>query len=156
MPGITAEEIKTTIEMPKLISYILEIDGLDPLDERRMCRCLVHDDNHPSMIVNEETCFCFACEKTWDMVGIVRDHYQLTFVDTLLWFENNLDDLVEYAETSSKIVTIPKVNTSARSIKKSWIIGIRCWIVPCALCYMIQDFLQITPLIVTESDGDQT
>lgn len=156
MPGITVNEIKATVEMPKLIAYILEIDGLDPIDDRNMCRCLVHDDNHPSMMVNEETCFCFACDKTWDIIGIVRDHYQFTHTETLVWFEDHIDELSEYAETKATAPAAPKVITSARSIKILLLIGIHFLLPNTENTLVMLVCLMIILWIVTESDGGQT
>jgi hypothetical protein len=125
-PTITAEEIKARVDMPALVSYILveyeDREGTIPED--RLIRCLRHEDRSPSMMVNEETVYCFACEKTWDVIQLIRDYHNLSFNDTLLWFEEHIDELEDEVEVAEAAAAPPKVTTSALWMRMLLIIGI--------------------------------
>ena len=43
-----------------------------------MCRCLFHDDWHPSMKLNEEYFYCFGCGATGDVIDFVARLFDLT------------------------------------------------------------------------------
>jgi DNA primase len=125
---LTVEEIKSQVEIRNLVAWLLNEAGSPPMDEKHMCQCLVHEDNDPSMIVNTETAYCFACEQTWDVIGLVRDHYQIGFPETLLWFQDHIDELVEYVEVTNQEVTPrPKVNTWDLLALIWWVTGTLYW-----------------------------
>lgn len=155
-PTITAEEIKARVDMPALVSYILEQEDREPIPEDRVIRCLLHEDRSPSMMVNEETCYCFACEKTWDIIQLVRDFYGLSFVETLSWFEEHIDELEDEVEVEVAKTAPPKVITSDPSTEKSWITGIHCCLNPIDAYLQRHVYSRTIRLINIELDGDQT
>lgn len=119
-PVLTAEEIKARVDMPALIVYLR--DG-EPIPEDRIIRCLLHDDKSPSMMVNEETCYCFACEVTWDVIQMVRDFHSLGFFETLAWFEEHMEDLEDEVEAAEVKAAPPKVTTSVPLTRILWSTG---------------------------------
>ena len=42
-----------------------------------MCRCLFHDDRHPSMKLNEDYFYCFGCGATGDVIDFVARLFHL-------------------------------------------------------------------------------
>ena len=53
----------------------------------RRAECWYHDDQHPSMHVNKvkNICKCFVCGKGGDVIRMVQDHENLSFVEACDW-----------------------------------------------------------------------
>lgn len=153
MTNLTAEEIKARVTMPALVVYIREGESVP---EDKLIRCLIHTDHSPSMMVNEETCYCFACEKTWDIIQLVRDYYELDFPETLAWFEEHMEDLEDEVEVAEVKAAPPKVTTSAPLTPRSLITGIHCCLKPTDTYWQRHVYSRMPQLINTKSDGDQT
>jgi KaiC/GvpD/RAD55 family RecA-like ATPase len=48
-------------------------------DESAKVKCPYHNDGTPSMLVSEESCHCFACAETWDIVDVVMKEEDVGF-----------------------------------------------------------------------------
>ncbi|MCD7772086.1 MAG: CHC2 zinc finger domain-containing protein [Oscillospiraceae bacterium] len=67
------EEVKTTISLKQAAEHY----GLDP-NHSGMVRCPFHEDEHPSMKLNEDYFYCFGCGATGDVVELTRRLFRLT------------------------------------------------------------------------------
>jgi hypothetical protein len=78
-----------TIHEHVSIFAVFERMGVDVTPETQQMRCPFHPDRTPSARVyaDQNTLYCFTCQKGWDVIGCVTDHFRLTFLDALAWLE---------------------------------------------------------------------
>lgn len=71
------------------IFEIFERMGIDVPNETHQMRCPFHNDHSPSARVYAEQnkIYCFTCQKSWDVIDAVVDHFKLSFADALTWLE---------------------------------------------------------------------
>ncbi len=66
-------EIKTAVSVPEAARYYgIETKG------NGMCRCLFHDDSHPSMKLYQDNYYCFGCGAHGDVIDLVAKIHHLT------------------------------------------------------------------------------
>ena len=66
-------EIKQAVSVPEAARYYgIETKG------NRMCRCLFHDDSHPSMKLYQDNYYCFGCGAHGDVIDLVGKIHHLT------------------------------------------------------------------------------
>ncbi len=81
------------------ILQVLENEGIELRRQGReyVCKCVFHDDHHPSMSVNAEkgVYFCWACGAKGDALTFTMNYRGLTFPQAkkYLGIEDNGDDL---------------------------------------------------------------
>jgi hypothetical protein len=61
--------------------------------EAGMCICPFHKDNNPSMIVNQETCYCFACGRQWNIYRYVAERLKISEDDAYAWLVEHQNDM---------------------------------------------------------------
>lgn len=66
-------KIKNTVT----VKQAAELYGLQP-NRNGMCRCLFHDDENPSMKLNERYYYCFACQQHGDVIDLTARIFSLT------------------------------------------------------------------------------
>lgn len=71
------------------IFEVLERMGVDIAPETQQMRCPFHADRSPSARVYAEQnkIYCFTCQKSWDVIDAVAEHFKLGFADALVWVE---------------------------------------------------------------------
>lgn len=47
--------------------------------EKYMCHCPFHKDNTPSMKIYEKSFYCFSCNRTGDLIELVKQYFNLNF-----------------------------------------------------------------------------
>ena len=64
--------------------------GMGPITKR--AKCWYHDDTHPSMHVNKKKNIfkCFVCGKGGDVIRLVQDYDNKTFVEACDWLVNEI------------------------------------------------------------------
>ena len=78
--------------------------GMGKLTKR--AKCWYHDDKHPSMHVNKKKNIykCFVCGKGGDVIRLVQDHDNKTFLETCDWLVNEFHVvLIENTPASKKV-----------------------------------------------------
>jgi len=57
--------------------------------ETQQMKCPFHRDHSPSARVYAEqnVLYCFTCQKRWDVIQCVCDHFHLSFTDAVAWLE---------------------------------------------------------------------
>ena len=63
--------------------------GLTP-DRHGRCRCVWHEDRHPSMKLydGDKGCYCFACHNGGDVVDLVMQANRMTMKEAVAWFDD--------------------------------------------------------------------
>lgn len=88
------EEIIATTDMKSiLIKYGVEV-------KRNVCKCMFHQDKHPSMKVFQDAVHCFVCGKQWNVFDVVM---QLNYCDF-----NTAFDLLGGNEVETWATTVRK------------------------------------------------
>ena len=65
---MNSEEIKQSHSMREIVeSYGIKVN------RSGMCCCPFHKEKHPSMKVYKDSCYCFVCNKQWDIFSFVQD-----------------------------------------------------------------------------------
>ena len=84
----TALRVATIHERVSIFA-VFERMGVDVTPETQQMRCPFHPDRTPSARVyaDQNTLYCFTCQKGWDVIGCVTDHFRLPFLDALAWLE---------------------------------------------------------------------
>ena len=71
---MNSEEIKQSHSMREIVeSYGIKVN------RSGMCCCPFHKEKHPSMKVYKDSCYCFACNKSWDIFSFVMDYKECDF-----------------------------------------------------------------------------
>jgi len=76
----TAKQLKRSITMRQLVTFLYYV----PNSQGMVC-CPFHQDSTPSLWVNDEFAWCFACGRGWDVFDLVREFYSLDFEDAAGW-----------------------------------------------------------------------
>ena len=68
---------------------VLRAFGRDEPEETHQLRCPFHPDHRPSARVYAEqnTIYCWTCQKRWDVIEAVGDYHGLPFLDAVAWLE---------------------------------------------------------------------
>ena len=67
------ELVKQTVSVRDAAEYY----GLQ-VNRSRICRCPFHDDQHPSMMLNQACSYCFSCGATGDVIDLVARLFGLS------------------------------------------------------------------------------
>jgi len=63
------------------------------INRQHMAQCPFHEDNTPSMIVNDESVFCFACDRGWDIYEFLSEWFNFTPDESYQWIQDHLEEL---------------------------------------------------------------
>lgn len=71
------------------IFSVFERMGVSVRPETQQMKCPFHLDHSPSARVYAEqnVLYCFTCQKRWDVIQCVCDHFHLSFSDAVAWLE---------------------------------------------------------------------
>ena len=64
--------VKEQVSVPRAAEFY----GLE-VDRNKRCRCLFHDDHHPSMKLNEDYYYCFSCGASGDVIALTARMFDL-------------------------------------------------------------------------------
>lgn len=67
------EKVKQAVSVPHAAQYY----GI-PVDRSGKCCCLFHQDKHPSMKLNEDYYYCFACHANGDVISLTAKLFNLS------------------------------------------------------------------------------
>jgi len=95
--SISPKVLKREINIQQVFSYF-DIE----IDENSKCLCPFHEDKNPSMLVNSEFAYCFACGRGWDVFDFLKEYLQIEFEDTLFWLNTNKELLPDVKVKSRK------------------------------------------------------
>jgi hypothetical protein len=78
-----------TIQAHVTLFDIFDRMGVSVTPETQQMRCPFHADRLPSARVyaDQNKLYCFSCQKSWDVIAAVQDHWRLGFHDALTWVE---------------------------------------------------------------------
>ena len=92
-----------------LEDYLIEYHHLSHNDLKKPFHCLnpEHKDEHPSMHVmkNKTHCHCFACGKTYDLIGLVMEDKECSFEEALTFLHEKYKDQLQDKEQA---ITVEK------------------------------------------------
>jgi len=71
------KEFKSKIDINQILSYYSI--QTKKIGKNIMALCPFHNDTNPSMIVNRDNVYCFACQKAWDVVSLVKEKENTDF-----------------------------------------------------------------------------
>src|SRR5690606_22537951 len=86
--SLSPKVLKREINIQQVFAYF-DIE----IDENSKCLCPFHEDKNPSMLVNSEFAYCFACGRGWDVFDFLKEYLQIEFNDTLFWLNTNKESL---------------------------------------------------------------
>lgn len=88
--SLSPKTLKRDINIQQLFTYF----GIE-IDEYSKCLCPFHADKTPSMLVNSEFAYCFACGRGWDIFDFLVLYLEIDFSAALVWLNTNKDSLPE-------------------------------------------------------------
>lgn len=88
----TTNEFKEYVKSLELIDVLIaaEIIEEDDISGDKIC-CLFHDEKTPSMNLNEDYAYCFGCGWSGDVIKIVEELYDFSFIQTLSFLADALE-----------------------------------------------------------------
>lgn len=84
----SVEEARRMVSIRQILAYM----GIK-IEWNNMALCPFHDDKNPSMIVNDESVFCFACGRGWDIYEFLGAWYDLTPDQSYAWIKEHIEEL---------------------------------------------------------------
>ncbi len=89
-PGYKPKEGSITDEMVEHVrAYPIEELLPNPVKHNKTS-CPFHDDQNPSMGIKNNYAHCFACNKTWDTIALVRELHSLNFVESVKYLNEQV------------------------------------------------------------------
>lgn len=81
------------------VQKLRELDILQVADalgiglRNKRALCIHHDDHHPSLAFNvkKNNCHCFSCGFSADTIGLVRERFEMDFMDACKWLASHFD-----------------------------------------------------------------
>ena len=80
----TADEIKTRVSMPELLSHY----GFSVNGKNRM-PCHIHGGKNDNLGIKEKYCHCFKCGYNADVIKFVQDYFSLNFAEAVSKINND-------------------------------------------------------------------
>ena len=94
---MNSEEIKQSHSMREIVeSYRIKVN------RSGMCCCPFHKEKHPSMKVYKDSCYCFVCNKQWDIFSFIQDMDNIGFKDVFLSMGGTYQKLKKNASDVAK------------------------------------------------------
>ncbi len=101
--GDLSQEILDSVSMDEVLNEI-EIDTT-----KNPTNCFGHSSvGGKCFLVNEETCKCFHCDKSWNKYSLIRDAKDLTDKETFEWFAEKGGKLKELKQSREEYVKAKK------------------------------------------------
>ena len=114
---------KMYIQKLRELDIMKVADALGMGIRNKRALCIHHDDHHPSLAFNPQknTCHCYSCGFSADTIGLVRERFEMSFLEACKWLANQFD--VYIGDTEQHKPHAPLITASQRRLASFRSIG---------------------------------